>query len=89
MIDLEKDLNNKLTTLLTQKNHLVNESEQIEEFLNDCDLEVNHMSMSDLINNAPRLKKSIATMQKKQVPVIMTVYPDFHRCDYIIKVNII
>lgn len=80
MIDLEKDLNNKLTTLLTQKNHLVNESEQIEEFLHDCDSEVNRMSMTHLINSAPRLKKNIVAMQKKQAPTIMTVYPEFHRC---------
>lgn len=79
MLDLEKDLNNKLTTLLTQKNHLVNESEQIEEFLHDCDLEVSRMSMSHLINNAPKFKRTIATMQKKQAPIVMSVYPDFHR----------
>lgn len=79
MMDLEKDLNNKLTTLLTQKNHLVNESEQIEEFLHDCDLEVSRMSMSQLINNAPRFKRTFAAMQKKQAPVLMSVYPDFHR----------
>ncbi|KAL5233216.1 hypothetical protein ACI65C_000626 [Semiaphis heraclei] len=78
MIDLEKDLNNKLTTLLTQKNHLVNESEQIEEFLHDCDLEVSRMPMSQLINNAPRFKRTISAMQNKLSPVLMSVYPDFH-----------
>jgi len=79
MIDLEKDLNNKLTTLLSQKNHLVNESEQIEEFLHDCDQEVSCMPMSQLISNAPRLKRTISAMQNKQSPVLMSVYPDFHR----------
>lgn len=79
MIDLEKDLSNKLSTLLSQKNHLVNESEQIEEFLYDCDLEVSRMSMSQLINNAPRLRRTISVMQNKQAPAFMSVYPEFHR----------
>jgi len=79
MMDLEKDLNNKLTTLLTQKNHLINETEQIEEFLHDCNLEVSRMPMTQLINNAPKFKRTITAMQKKQAPVLMSVYPDFHR----------
>jgi len=80
MIDLEKDLNNKLTTLLTQKNLLINESEQIEEFLHDCDLEVSRMPMSQLINNAPRLKRTISAMDDKHpFTTRMSVYPDFHR----------
>ncbi|XP_060872898.1 E3 ubiquitin-protein ligase TRIM37-like isoform X3 [Metopolophium dirhodum] len=78
MIDLEKELNNKLTTLLTQKNHLVNDSEQIEEFLHDCDLEVSRMPMSQLINNAPRLKRTISAMEDKPFTILMSVYPDFH-----------
>ncbi|VVC25902.1 Hypothetical protein CINCED_3A003233 [Cinara cedri] len=78
MIDLEKDLSNKLSTLLSQKNLLINESEQIEEFLHDCDIEVSRMPMSQLINNAPKLKKTITAMQKKQTPVLMSVHPDFH-----------
>lgn len=79
MMNLEKDLNNKLHTLFAQKNHLVNESEQIEEFLHDCDLEISRMPMSQLINSTSRFKKKIATMQKKQTPVLMPIYPDFHR----------
>lgn len=79
MMNLEKDLSHKLTTLLTQKNHLVNESEQIEEFLHDCDVEISRMPMSQLINNAPRYQRTITAMQNKQAPVIKTVYPDFHR----------
>lgn len=79
MMDLDKDLDNKLTTLLTQKNLLVNESEKIEEFLHDCDLEVSRMPMSQLINNAPKFKRTIAALQKKQPPALMTVFPDFHR----------
>ncbi|XP_003245868.1 E3 ubiquitin-protein ligase TRIM37 isoform X2 [Acyrthosiphon pisum] len=78
MIDLEKDLNNKLTTLLTQKNQLVNDSEQLEEFLHDCDLEVSRMPMSQLINNAPRFKRTISAMEDKPFTVLMSVYPDFH-----------
>lgn len=79
MIDLEKDLSNKLSTLVTQKNRLVNESEQIEELLHDCDLQVSRMPMSQLIKNAPKMKKTITSMQNKQTPVLMSVYPDFHR----------
>lgn len=79
MMDLEKDLNNKLTTLLSQKNHLLTESEQIEEFLNDCDLEVSRMPMSQLINNASRFRRTIAVMLKKPPQTLMTVYPDFHK----------
>jgi len=79
MIDLEKDLNNKLTTLLTQKNQLVTDSEQLEEFLHDCDLEVSRMPMSQLINNAPRFKRTISAMQDKPFTVLTPVYPDFHR----------
>lgn len=79
MMDLEKDLNNKLTTLLTQKNHLLNEAEQIEEFLNDCDLEISRLPMSQLINNAPNFLSTISSIQNKQSPVLMSVHPDFHR----------
>jgi nitrogenase subunit NifH len=79
MMDLDKELNNKLTSLLTQKNHLVNESEQIEEFLHECDLELSRMPMSQLINHAPRFKRTISAMQKKQAPVRIPVYDDFHR----------
>ncbi|XP_025411276.1 E3 ubiquitin-protein ligase TRIM37-like isoform X2 [Sipha flava] len=78
MMDLDKELNNKLTSLLTQKNHLVNESEQIEEFLHECDLELSRMPMSQLINHAPRFKRTISAMQKKQAPVRIPVYDDFH-----------
>lgn len=79
MMDLDKELNNKLTSLLTQKNHLVNESEQIEEFLHECDLELSRMPMSQLINHAPRFKRTITAMLKKQAPVRMPVHTDFHR----------
>lgn len=43
------------------------------------DLEVSRMPMSQLINNAPRFKRTISAMQNKQSPVLMSVYPDFHR----------
>lgn len=79
MLNLEKDLNNKLHTLFAQMNHLVIESEQIKEFLHDCDLEISRMPMSQLINNTSRFEKKIAAMQKKQTPVLMPIYPDFHR----------
>lgn len=79
MMDLEKELNIKLATLLGQKNDLLNESEQIEKFLNDCDLEVSRMPMTQLINSAPNLKKTMAKIQKKKLPILMTVCPDFHR----------
>lgn len=79
MMDLEKDLNNKLTTLLSHKNHLLNESEQIKEFLKDCDLQVSRMPMSQLITNVPKFKRTIAVLQEKQPLTLTTVYPDFHR----------
>lgn len=79
MMDLERDLNNKLATLVTQKNRLVNESEQIEKLLHDCNLQVARMPMSQLIKNAPKMKKTITAMQNKQTPVLMSVYPDFDR----------
>lgn len=79
MLDLEKDFSNKLTILLTQKNLLVSESEQIEEFLHECDLEVSRMPMSQVINNAPRFNRNISAIQKKQTPILKPVYPDFHR----------
>lgn len=79
MMDLEKDLNNKFTTLLTQKNHLLNEAEQIEEFLNDCDVEISRLPMSQLINNAPKFIRTISAIQNKQSPALIPVYPDFHR----------
>lgn len=79
MLNLEKDLNNKLTTLITQKNQLVNESQHIEEFLHDCDLEVSRMPMSQLIENAPRFKRYISAIQKQPTLVLKPVYPDFHR----------
>lgn len=79
MLNLEKDLNHKLSTLFTQKNRLVDETEQIEEFLRDCDMEISRMPMPQLINNAPRYQRTIAAMQNKQAPVIKSVYPDFHR----------
>lgn len=79
MIELEKDLSIKLSTLLSQKNLLVIESKQIEEFLQDCDLEVSRMPMSQLINNAPGLRRTISAMQTKQAVGLTSVLPDFHR----------
>lgn len=79
MVNIEKDLSNKLTTLLIQKNNLLTKSEEIEEFLHDCDLEVSRMPMSQLINNAPRFKRTIHAMLNKQTPDLMSLYLDSHR----------
>ncbi|KAL4091039.1 hypothetical protein QTP88_025780 [Uroleucon formosanum] len=78
MVNIEKDLSNKLTTLLIQKNNLLTKSEEIEEFLHDCDLEVSRMPMSQLINNAPRFKRTIHAMLNKQTPDLMSLYLDSH-----------
>ncbi|XP_050534361.1 E3 ubiquitin-protein ligase TRIM37-like isoform X2 [Daktulosphaira vitifoliae] len=78
MIDLEKDLDTKLSTLVSQKNHLVHESKQIEEFLHDCNMEISRMTMSQLVSNASNFMRTINIMQKKQTPILMSVNPDFH-----------
>lgn len=78
MLELEKDHNSKLDILITQKENLAHEFVEIDDFLHDCDLEVSQMSMSQLVNNTRRIKNTIASMQKKQTPVLKSVYPEFH-----------
>lgn len=78
MLELEKDHSSKLDILITQKQNLAHEFEEIDDFLHDCDLEVSQMPMSQLVNSTQRIKNTIAAMQNKQTPVLKSVYPEFH-----------